>query len=87
MHCIKIRHPAARACTTRRHEHTRGALFACRRKAYDATGSLQDCEDISGDFAELYQKYRAMYVVTEDDIDTFAVRGVWGGGMVWCGAG
>ena len=48
-----------------------------RRKLYDTTGSLQDCEEMdSQEFGQLYKYYKDLYAFTTDDIDSFAVSGV-----------
>jgi hypothetical protein len=56
-----------------------------RRKVYDTTGSLQDCEDMdSQEFGQLYKYYKDLYAFTTEDIDSFAVRraaSVWEGGQ------
>ncbi|KAK9807901.1 hypothetical protein WJX72_012474 [[Myrmecia] bisecta] len=47
-----------------------------RRKVYDATGSIEDSEELAGEqFNDLYSYYRSLYKkVTEDDIDRFAAE-------------
>ncbi|WIA21276.1 hypothetical protein OEZ85_000509 [Tetradesmus obliquus] len=47
-----------------------------KRKLYDNTGSLQECEDmVQGDnFSELYAAFREATKVTEEDLDSFAVK-------------
>eukprot|EP00775_Hariotina_reticulata_P010771 gene10771-10927_t len=46
-----------------------------KRKIYDRTGSLQDCEELvqGDDFQDLYAAFRAATRVTEEDIKSFAV--------------
>lgn len=34
-------------------------MVLCRRAAYDRTGSLEDAEGLSGEFADLYEFYRS----------------------------
>ncbi|KAF6258506.1 hypothetical protein COO60DRAFT_1626402 [Scenedesmus sp. NREL 46B-D3] len=47
-----------------------------KRKLYDNTGSLQECEDMvqGGNFQELYNAFREATKVTEDDVDSFAAK-------------
>ncbi|WIA41573.1 hypothetical protein OEZ86_008938 [Tetradesmus obliquus] len=47
-----------------------------KRKLYDNTGSLQECEDmVQGDnFSELYAAFREATKVTEEDVDSFAAK-------------
>ncbi len=37
-------------------------VYACRRKLYNQTGSLEDSEELAGEqFEELYNYYRGLY--------------------------